>query len=178
MEFVILLPALLLLVGLILPLVRFATFAPWVDERLWLDQFIHEDQGLQEELENAHERSLVPVYFSSEDILRSQKSETFGFFFPLVKGSFPGSLDREILRATWNEKPGLFHEKEKLPEHISRDFSMLKKTSMPEEDVPDLVREMSLSRFLDAGTGLFESLNLDIFHLNLNILPDDKKEKP
>ena len=177
MEFVILLPTLLLLVAVILPLVRFAIFTPWIDERLWLDQFIHQDQALHEELENAHERSLVPVYFSSEDLSRNQRTEIFGFPFPLPGSSFPGSLDVESLRATWGEKPGLFLDNEKLPEHISRDFAMVKKTSMPEGHVPDLVRKMTLARFLDAGTGLFESLKLDIFHMNLNILPDEKREK-
>lgn|GEM_PF-7003375 len=177
MEFVILLPTLLLLVGLILPLVRFAIYTPWIDERLWLDQFIHQDQGLQQELEDAHERSLVPVYFSSKDLSRSQKTETFGFPFPLPGIPFPGSLDVESLRAGWDEKPGFFLDEGKLPEHISRDFSMVKKTSMPEGHVPELVHDMSLSRFLDAGTGLFESLKLDIFHLNLDILPDEKKEE-
>lgn len=174
-EFVIVLPLLLLLVATIFPFVRFGTLTPWLDERLWLSQFVRPEKIVHTELEHSHEKNLVPTYFSREDLLNTEKSETFGFSIPLLGDSFPGSFHVEGLCATWKEKPGPLLNADFLPKKISRDFAMIRKTPMPERKVPFLVRELTLSRFLKGGSGLFDFLKLQIFHLNLNILPAEER---
>lgn len=176
-EFVIVLPTILFLVAAILPLVRFSNFSPWLDERLWLSHFSRLEGSVHSELEHSHERDMVPVYFRQTDLSSLKTSRPFGSSVPPLGNSFPGSLYTEDLCATLEKGTRPLLETKFFPKKISRDFAMVRKTPVSERSVPSLVRRFSLLRFFEVSSGILDSLKLNFFHLNLDILPEEESTK-
>jgi len=172
----IVLPPILLLMAIILPLVAYSVLMPWLDERLWLSQFI-EEEIVHSELEHSHEKNLIPAYFKKDTITTRTDTEALGFFLPLLNQLFPGPITIKNLHANYPEIKVTPFENPHFPhEKTSRKLAMISTHLMSENEVPSRVRNLTLSGVFHGKTETLENFGLKLFHLNLDALPETDRE--
>ena len=175
-EMLLVLPPILLLMAIILPLVAYSVLMPWLDERLWLSQFI-EEEIVHSELTHSHEKNLIPAYFKKDTITTHTDTEALGFFLPLLNQFFPGPITIKNLYANYPEIKVTPFENPHFPhEKISRKLAMISTHLMSENEVPSRVRNLTLSGVFHGKTGTLENFGLQLFHLNLDALPETDRE--
>jgi hypothetical protein len=175
-ELLVVLPVLLLIMATIFPLLTSGIVMPWLDERLWLRQNLREGETLQSELEEAHQKTLTPPYFRQQDLEETMVREKLGVSFPLLGDSFPGLIViRKILASHPEVKGPALAQAERSEEKITAALALLTLTAMAESEVPHRVKNMSVPGIFPWKIKAMKNLGLELFHLDLDALPEAKQ---
>lgn len=172
-ELIVVLPVFLLFLTIVYPLLSSGIVTPWLDEKLWLRQFLQEGKFLQSELEDIHEKNMIPLYFVQSDLEETTHQEKLGFSFPLLTKSFPGLITNQKVLAKHPEVHGIIlGEANRSCEKISRSLAILTSPIIAESDIPFRIRKLSVLGVFPRKIVALRNLNLEFFHLNLDALPE------
>jgi hypothetical protein len=175
-ELAVILPVLVLFMAAVIPLIIKGVALPWLDERLSLSQLGQDDEQNHHLLQLTHDSDLLPPYFDKTRLEESTRSTSMGVSIPLLSEIFPGDMTRKLTKATlpehgwWNQAIlGSPPERER---QISRGLTMVKAQVLVESQVPDEVKKLTLIGVLSGKTDIFKKSGLNLFHLNLDALPE------
>ena len=178
-ELAVILPVLVLFMATIMPLIVNGVALPWLDERLTLRQLEQEDEQIHPLLQLTHEMDLLPPYFDKARLEESTRSASMGMSIPLLGVIFPGDMTRKMTTATlpehgwWNRE--LLGNPQKEDRQISRSLTMVTAQVLVESRVPNEVKRLTLIGVASGKTGILEKAGFNLFHLNLDALPEHGK---
>ncbi len=178
-ELAVILPVLLLFMAAVMPLIVNGVALPWLDERLTLRQLEQDDEQVHPLLQLTHEMDLLPLYFDKASLEESTRSTSMGVSIPLLGVIFPGDMTKKMTTATlpehgwWNRE--LLGTQQERDRQISRSLTMVTAQVLVESQVPNEVKRLTLIGVASGKTGLLEKAGLNLFHLNLDALPEHGK---
>ncbi len=178
-ELAVILPILVLFMVLVIPLIVKGTALPWLDERLTLRQLGQDDEQIHRVLLLTHESDLMPPYFDKTRIEESTRNTPIPMSIPVLGKIFPGDITRKLTSVTlpehgwWNRE--LLGNPQEQDRQISRGLSMVPVRILTESRVPDEVKRWTLTGAVPGKTGLLEKAGFNLFHLNLDALPETGK---
>ena len=137
-------------------------------------QLDQDDDQIHHQLSQTHNFDLLPPYFEKTRLTESSRSTDMGMTIPFLGDTYPGYLTRKITAVSFKEHP--YWNKAVLASQksrqITRDLTMVKTDVLEESRVPNEVRRLTLLGIAPNATGFLERAGFNIFHLNLNALPD------
>ena len=175
-ELAVILPVLLLFMAAVMPLIVNGVALPWLDERLTLRQLEQDDEQIHRLLQLTHDSDLLPPYFDKTKLEDSTQSTSMGMSIPLLGKIFPGDMTRKMTTATlpehgwWNRE--LLGNPQKEDRQISRSLTMVTAQVLVESQVPNEVKRLTLIGVASGKTGILEKTGFNLFHLNLDALPE------
>ncbi len=178
-ELAVILPVLVLFMAAVMPLIVNGVPLPWLDERLTLRQLEQDDEQVHPLLQLTHEMDLLPPYFDKASLEESTRSTSMGVSIPLLGVIFPGDMTRKMTTATlpehgwWNRE--LLGNPQKEDRQISRSLTMVTAQVLVESQVPNEVKRLTLIGVASGKTGILEKAGFNLFHLNLDALPEHGK---
>jgi len=178
-ELAVILPVLVLFMTVVLPLIVNGVALPWLDERLTLRQLEQDDEQIHPLLQLTHETALLPPYFDKASLEESTRSASMGMSTPLLGVIFPGDMTRKMTTATlpkkgwWNRE--LLGTQQERDRQISRNLTMVTAQVLFESQVPNEVKRLTLIGVASGKTGILEKAGFNLFHLNLDALPEHSK---
>jgi len=178
-ELAVILPVLVLFMAAVMPLIAIGVALPWLDERLTLRQLEQDDEQIHPLLQLTHEMDLLPPYFDKASLEESTRSTSMGMSIPLLGVIFPGDMTRKMTTATlpehgwWNRE--LLGNPQKEDRQISRSLTMVTAQVLVESQVPNEVKRLTLIGVASGKTGILEKAGFNLFHLNLDALPEHGK---
>ena len=174
-ELAVILPVLVLFMVLVIPLIVKGVALPWLDERLALRQLGRDDEQVHRVLLLTHGSDLLPPYFDKTRLEEKTRNAPMGMSIPLLSNTFPGDMTRKQTTATLSEHGwwnlGLLGNPQERDRRISRGLTMVTAQVPIESRVPDEVRGLTLIGVASGMTGILEKTGFDLFHLNLDALP-------
>lgn len=182
-ELVVILPILLLVMATVLPMVAGGVTLPLLDERLTLRHLNEEGKKTHQILQITHSDNLLPPYFEIEKLQETTEIIHQGVRLPRVGNIFSGDMTRKITIAAipkhgwWNQE--LLSLPQEQHREISRDLFILAGQLLAESSVPEEVKKLTPIGVVSGTAGILEKAGLNLFHLNLNALPEsvEKKER-
>ena len=176
-EFLVVSQIFLLFLAAIFPLLSSGAWILWLDERLWLRHFINGNQYIQSELHHAHRREMIPRYFLQKDLEETTELKKLSVILPVIKNFYPGYLKFNKIVANLPKEewkiPGIGCQFDR---QIYRNFTMLTPSISYSSDIPFLIRELSILGIVPWKIKLLENMKFELFHLNLDALPDKHSE--
>ena len=175
-EFAVILPVLVIFMVAVIPLIVKGVALPWLDERLTLRQLGQDDEQVHRVLLLTHDSDLLPPYFDKTRIEESTRNAPMGMSIPLLGDTFPGHITRELITATlsehgwWNRE--LLGDPQERDRQISRGLTMVAAQVLVESRVPDEVKRLTLVGLTPGKTGLLKRAGFNLFHINLDALPE------
>ena len=175
-ELAVILPVLVLFMAAVIPLIVKGVTLPWLDERLTLRQLSQDDEQVHRLLQLTHESDLLPPYFDNTSLEESTHSASMGLSIPLLGKTFPGNMTRKLTIATlpehgwWNRE--IFGSTQGSDPKISRDLTMVAAQVPVESEVFDEVKRLTLVGLATGKTNILEKTGFNLFHLNLDALPE------
>jgi hypothetical protein len=171
-ELLVVIPVLLLFLSTIFPLLVSGIAINWLDERLWLRQFYPSRKILHLELEDAHGKNLIPLYFEQKDLEETTNLEKLSPLFPLFRNFFPGPIRiKEVLANHLEGNALVFEKASRSDEKLSRNLAILASTLLTESDAPLRIKNLTVVRIFPWKVGTLKNHDFGFFHLNLDALP-------
>ena len=180
-ELVVILPILLLVMASILPIVANGVTLPLLDERLTLRHLNEEGKKTHQILQITHSENLLPPYFEIEKLQETTEITHQGVPLPLVGSIFSSDMTRKITVAAipkhewWNTE--LLALPQEQYREISRDLFILAGQLLAESSVPEEVKKLTPIGVVSGTADILEKAGLNLFHLNLDALPEGEEEK-
>jgi len=175
-ELAVILPILILFLATILPLMAKGVALPWLDERLTLRQLVHPTEDhIHHVLELTHDLDVLPAYFQQSNLEESTRRVSLVMTPPPLGRYFPGDMTRKQSIAAltenewWNRK--ILGDPQERKPRVSRDLTMLTANPFIESEIPDVVKRLTLAGAASGNMGILEKTGLNLFHLDLNALP-------
>jgi hypothetical protein len=170
------LPLLFLFIAAVFPILCSGVTTAWLDEKLWLRQFIQENGTIQSELEDAHGRSKVPTYFRLSDLEEKTELEKLGITFPHINSSYPGNIKIHKVHAYLpKSESNVFTGSYASDEKMARKLAMVVSSTPDDSDISSLIRKLTVLGIFPWKTGVLENMDFNLFHLNLDSLPDSQQ---
>jgi hypothetical protein len=162
--------------AVVMPLLVNGVAFSWLDERLTLRQLEPDDEQIHHLLQRIHDSDLLPPYFDKTSLEESTRSASMGMSIPLLGVIFPGDMTRKLTTTDlpehgwWNRE--LLGNPQERDRQLSRSLTLVTAQALVESRVPHEVKRLTLIGVASGKTGLLEKAGFNLFHLNLDALPE------
>jgi len=178
-ELAVILPVLILFMAAVIPLIARGSALPWLDERLSLRQLGQDNDQVHPLLQHIHNLDLLPPYIDKTKLQESTRSASMGMSIPPLGHIYPGDTIRKLTTATlseygwWNRE--ILGRQQEQDCHISRGLAMLTALELAESRVPAEVKRLALIGIVSGKVGFLKKIGFNLFHLDLDALPEPDK---
>lgn len=118
----------------------------------------------------------MPIYFRLSDLEEKTELEKLGITFPYIKGSYPGNIKIQKVHAYLpKSESNVFTGSYASDEKMARKLAMVVSSTPGDSDISSLVRKLTVLGIFPWKTGVLENMDFNLFHLNLDSLPDSQQ---